>query len=155
MQPHNFIETARVLTRRTGRGRPKETDLRRAVSTAYYAMFHCLALTCADTLAGKGMRSREAWLRTYRALEHKDARDRCADQRIREFPVAIQEFARHFVNMQGSRHNADYNPSTKFLLSEVTQDIDATEGIISEFRNVPANDLRAFAIHVLFRRRQD
>lgn len=157
MQPRDFISVARVLTRRAGRGRPKETDLRRAVSAAYYAMFHCLALCCADTLAGKTKagRSRQAWLQAYRALDHRDARNRCNDSRISEFPDSIREFARHFVIMQRLRHNADYNPMEKFALSEVVQGIDATDGIIGEFRRTPTNDRRAFAIHVLFRNRQD
>ena len=151
MQPRDFIETARVLTRRAGSGRPRETDLRRAVSTAYYAMFHCLALCCADALAGKtsANRSRRAWLQTYRALEHRDARKRCEGPRIREFPDAIQEFARQFVNMQGLRHHADYNPAKSFALSEVIQEIDATEEIIGEFAKAPANDRRAFAVYAL------
>ena len=42
MNPENFISTARELIP-TGQGKPRNTDLRRAVSTAYYAMFHCLA----------------------------------------------------------------------------------------------------------------
>lgn len=35
-------------------GRPLESDLRRAMSTTYYALFHCLAVCCTDTLIGKG-----------------------------------------------------------------------------------------------------
>ena len=103
----------------------------------------------------KSGRNQEAWLRTYRALVHRDARERCADQRIRNFPVAIQEFARHFINMQRLRHNADYNPLRNFALSEVVHEIGATEDVVREFRKAPINDLRAFAIHILFRRRQD
>ena len=108
-------------------------------------------------LAGKAKanRSQQAWLRTYGALEHRDARKRCTGPSIRIFPDAIQEFAHHFVNTQRLRHNADYNPSRKFELSEVVQKIDSTEGIIAEFRKAPAGDLRAFAIHILFRERQD
>lgn len=157
MQPLDLIETARVLTRRTGRGRPKDARLRRAVSTAYYAMFHCLALTCADALAGKvkGRRNQEAWLRTYRALDHGYAKKRCANQqRIRNFPGSIQKFAGHFINMQQLRIDADYNPLRDFALSEVVHKIDEAEDVINEFRKAPIDDLRAFAIHILFRFRE-
>ena len=42
MKPLDLIEAARDMTE-SGRGRPTQAKLRRAVSTAYYAMFHCLA----------------------------------------------------------------------------------------------------------------
>ena len=42
MIPHDLIQTARRLTE-SGAVQPTQADLRRAVSTAYYALFHCLA----------------------------------------------------------------------------------------------------------------
>ncbi len=36
------------------RGRPQQTHLRKANSAAYYAMFHALANSNADTLIGSG-----------------------------------------------------------------------------------------------------
>ena len=35
-----------------GKGRPREAELRRTVSTAYYALFHTLARSGADLLVG-------------------------------------------------------------------------------------------------------
>ncbi len=45
------------------RGHPRQAELRRAVSTAYYAMFHSLARCGADLVAGstKQHRSQLAW----------------------------------------------------------------------------------------------
>ncbi len=43
---------------------------RRAVSTAYYAVFHALARLCADELIGKNGRSSRDYERVYRALDH-------------------------------------------------------------------------------------
>ena len=50
-------------------GRPRITDLRGAVSKTYYAMFHALALSCANMLVGASPASRdeEAWVQAYRA----------------------------------------------------------------------------------------
>ena len=50
--PRDLIATAR-RTVGTGPGAPRQSDLRRAVSTAYCALFHCLARSSADTLVGK------------------------------------------------------------------------------------------------------
>ena len=52
MNPADFIATAKDLVQANTRGRPRETNLRRAVSTAYYALFHGLAECCADMLVG-------------------------------------------------------------------------------------------------------
>ena len=52
MNPHDLIRMARQLASGdlgSGRGRPRQAELRRAVSTAYYAMFHALALTAAPS----------------------------------------------------------------------------------------------------------
>ena len=64
MEAENLIKTARALLPAKP-GRPRNTDLRRAVSTAYYALFHCLARSCADTLIGKSstVRGTDGWER--------------------------------------------------------------------------------------------
>ena len=55
MNPDDLIRIARYLAS-TGTGinagRPSQADLRRAVSTTYYALFHALAQCCANTLIG-------------------------------------------------------------------------------------------------------
>lgn len=61
MNPYDLIRIARHLA--TGgvsgdRGRPRQADLRRAISAAYYALFHALCRCCADTLAGATLADR-------------------------------------------------------------------------------------------------
>lgn len=56
MKPLDFLETARDLATSSAR-RPRQTNLRRAVSTTYYALFHCLAKCCADMVVGGAGRS--------------------------------------------------------------------------------------------------
>ena len=58
------------------RGRPQQARLRKAASAIYYAMFHALAASNADTLIGASaeLRALPAWTQTYRALEHGFAR---------------------------------------------------------------------------------
>ena len=135
----------------TGRGRPREVNLRRAVSTTYYALFHCLADCCANMLAGNAQdnRSSPAWRQTYRALQHTTARRRCLRATINRFPSAIRNFAKLFVSMQMKRHSADYDPDAAFLKSDVIQYIDEAEDAIKQFNSAPRADRRAFAIYVL------
>ncbi|MCY4171266.1 MAG: hypothetical protein OXF08_06655 [Bacteroidetes bacterium] len=51
MDPLHFIRTAKKLARGRG-GKPQQVDLRRAVSTNYYGLFHCVANAYADSLIG-------------------------------------------------------------------------------------------------------
>ena len=140
----------------SGRGRPRQTDLCRAVSAAYYAMFHALAQCCADLLAGgsPSRRDPEAWRQTYRALEHGLARSQCDNHTaMRRFPPEIRKFAEVFVAMQRERHHADYDPGITFSRDRVRQFIYQVEEAIAEFNAADRGQRRAFSVYVLFRRR--
>ena len=55
MVPDHLLQIATDLAEINTR-RPRRTDLCRALSTVYYALFHCLARTCADSMAGRSWR---------------------------------------------------------------------------------------------------
>ena len=129
-----------------------QASLRRAVSTTYYALFHCMAENCADMLVGEpgSGASRPAWIQAYRALEHGRAKQRCQrEDFIKRFPMEIQGFADWFAKMQEKRETADYNPAVSFQQSAVIQDIELAELRIAQFRQAPERDRRAFAAYVL------
>ena len=155
----DLIITARLLAEQPRRGRPPEANLRRAVSTAYYALFHCLTECCADMLVGGpgSKRDMDAWLQIYRALDHGTARRRCRDTgAISRFHVGIQDFADKFVEMQGLRHSSDYDPSAQVpTRAEVRQYINDAEGVIRRFPNAPIVERRTFAVHVLMSARRN
>ena len=151
MKALDFVATARDLAASTT-GRPRETNLRRAVSTTYYALFHCLAACCADMVVGgaRANRSHPAWRQTYRALQHRTAREHCERQIIiRRFPNEIQDLANVFVEMQKKRHSADYDPDAAFSKPDVIQSIHETENVIRHFPQASRKDRRAFAVYLL------
>lgn len=154
MQARDFLRTAEKLVPR-GRGQPRQTDLRRATSTTYYAVFHYLARSCADYMVGTDSktRSQPAWRQVYRALEHGFTKGACKDGTIKKFPKEIEDFANIFVEMQEKRHSADYDPYAKFTRSEVLQDVSRVEAVIAGFKKVSIQDRRAFCAHVLFKKR--
>ncbi|MFN3459658.1 MAG: hypothetical protein ACK4ZN_01475 [Oceanibaculum sp.] len=156
LKPLDLINTARDLIR-TKPGKPSQANLKRAVSTAYYAVFHCLARTCADLLIGSAGAARNAgaWQHVYRALEHGTAKNACVNQAvIGRFPIAVQNFAAVFVALQEKRHSADYDPAAQYYKSAVRQDIDDAHAAITAFEAAPAQDKRAFAALVLFKGRR-
>ena len=151
MNSRDLIATARGLTA-ISRRRPSQASLRRAVSTAYYAMFHCLAGAAADLLIGR--RRSPAWHQVYRALEHGKTRNACRHQQAMQgFPPEIRDFANTFTVLQDARHQADYALEGRYDKLDVLEAIDRAENAIVQFEQADIQHRRGFAAHVLFRRR--
>ena len=155
MDPDHLVQLAADLAEINPR-RPRRTDLCRAVSTTYYALFHCLARACADRLAGRAgtVGDRSMWRRAYRAPEHRQAKARC-ESMPSSFPDGVRQFGRTFARLQEKRHFADYDPDFRIGKSEVIADINDAGTAIDRFRAAPANVQRDFAIHVLTKVRAD
>lgn len=151
---HDLIKVAESLI---SAGRPKQAHLKRSISTLYYALFHCLAENCANFLVGKRTGT-NAWLQTYRALHHGFAKNACDSQNkkqreiLEKFPEEIQDFALQFYNMQLSRHEADYNPASRFTKSEVLTAISITSAAINGYERTSKQDRKAFSALFLFHR---
>ena len=99
MNPARLISIATQLALSSGDTPERQDDLRRAVSTAYYTMFHTLANSNANALIGalKNDDDNAAWNRTYRALEHGAARSRFQHTgHMDPFPRVVKEFANTF-----------------------------------------------------------
>lgn len=157
MKPEDLIATAEKLAGGRRLGRRKQSDLRRAVSTAYYAMFHAMCRNAADQFIGatKAGRPNRAWMQAYRAVDHGPAKKQCSRQTILgEFPDAVQDFAATFVELQAERHRADYDPSANFTLSEARAFISRARRAIRELRGADARDRRAFAAYVALKFRE-
>ena len=155
LQPLDLFEVASVLVDSRSR-RPSDARLRRAQSSIYYAVFHCLAKCCGDMLVGGSgsVRSKHAWRQAYRALGHGFAKEACkARPIVRQFPKDVEDFANAFVVLQEKRHSADYDPRFRLTKSDVVADIALADDVIKRFAQVPIKDRRAFSAHVLFRQR--
>lgn len=150
-----LLATASALAKRTQT--PIQADLKRAVSTAYYAMFHALCETCANALVGTKSpdRPERAWSQTYRAVEHgatRSACDRCKSANY-QFPTEIQQFSDLFITMQAHRHNADYDPNSRFNRATTLDLIDASRLAIDQLLAVDPKHKKAFAAMVLLKKR--
>lgn len=161
MSPDDLLTVADNLVK--GRSdQPNQVELRRAVSTAYYALFHELGNNCADLLVGlrSSTQTNQAWRQAYRALDHREVRRKCTRGPGKpildgQFPSGIQDFAKQFVKMQATRHKADYDPFEAFTRSGVEQLIRESRTAVEDFRSAAERDRRAFAVFVLFPIRRD
>lgn len=133
-----------------------EADLRRATSSAYYALFHAIAASCADAVlsAPSTAMTNDAWRLAYRALDHGILRNACLNLKVmRALPPPLAKLAVLLPRMQSKRHQADYDPVNSFTEQEVRDDIDSCEAAIFAFLSIPEAERRAFVAFVLFRSR--
>lgn len=115
-----LLEQARHLARKEPR-RPKDASLRRAVSAAYYSLFHLLIEdSCAFPISGpqrKELRQRLA--RSFVHSQMKEVSQQVAGEKSTAAP-RLKNVAKTFVELQQHRHEADYSLSKKFQRFEVS-----------------------------------
>jgi hypothetical protein len=87
--PDRLFEHADALIN----GHKDETDLRRAISTAYYGVFHFILRHVADTIAGSGNRSTNLYSVVYRSVEHKPLKDLCDQFRATILGPKVKPYA--------------------------------------------------------------
>jgi len=129
---------------------------RRAVSTAYYAVFHALAKRCADELLQPIGRSSDEYSRVYRALEHGTLKSAFS---LKESPLNKRQNLRtigdSLVRLQSERHRADYLPpiANVFSLRQAQKLVNQARSAITEIEALNKQDRRILATHLLFRSR--
>ena len=158
MIPARLIDVATQLTLTSSDTPEHQERLRRAVSTAYYAMFHTLANSNANALIGTAMNVNDAaaWNRTYRALEHGTARNRFRNtDHMASFPNEVREFADTFNDLQSERHSADYNPSPTFTVSGALRTINQARQAIIRFAEASPEIRRDLATYILLGNRPE
>jgi uncharacterized protein (UPF0332 family) len=154
LKPRDLLDTA-ILLVNSRRNKPRQSDLKRAASTIYYALFHELARSCANCVIGtaKKGRTNRAWRQVYRSLDHGFAKSQCQHGKINSFPQGVQDFANAFTAMQIKRHSVDYDPFAKVYKSEVMIDYASAETAIASFSACAAKDKKAFVAWVLLKDR--
>lgn len=127
---------------------------RRAVSTAYYAVFHALARLCADELLGSDSAARETedYERVYRALEHKSMKA-VFESKLKDIR-AFREIGDRVVSLQSKRHDADYRPSSHHVHeAEIHEILETARSIVNLIDLLPARDRRTLAVRLIIRNR--
>ena len=154
IDPHELIGACYKLVSVVSPSAPTEADLRRAISTAYYAVFHTLAASNAELIAGRpqSSMSSQAWERVYRRLDHGRAQNNLRSILTHLSPNG-ENFARAFIDLQGFRQDADYDPNFSitrvFAINVITQ----AETAIRDFPQLTEEERRFMAAQSMFDRR--
>ena len=123
LNPEHLLEQADRLVAPPPAGPPRQVDVRRAISAAYYAVFHHVLTAAADEYVGKTKRSTRRYALLYRSIDHGSLKQLCTEakkptmpQRYQRYMPApnfgarLQAFATALVDLQEKRHAADYDP---------------------------------------------
>lgn len=116
----DLVVQAEHLTRVDRKGRPKQVNLRRALSSLYYALFHLLIAEA----AGYWKLERHRIILS-RVFDHGKMRGACS--RCNTKNADLKTVARAFVELQQYRISADYDNATKWTRLEVRNHIKTTK----------------------------
>ena len=138
-------------------GQPSETDLRAAISSAYYALFHTICRYSADLLTApdpEGLLAQNIWLEVYRNLDHRQAARNCRTaMNTHAFCSEIKFFANTFVRLQQNRHEADYNPHAPISQTRANQLVIEARNAIDNLALAPEREIKLFVAHLNARSR--
>ena len=147
MVAKDLIEVADMLLDRPGT-RPRQAVLKRAVSTAHYAVFHALAHQNVDELLGWRIPAMDHWnivAPLYSGIEHKAARIALADSAKRR-PEAFLRISSAFAELQEERMLADYDPKPRYALTTARQLVERARETIKDIGALSRDDRRLLAV---------
>jgi len=141
--------------------RPKQASLRRAVSAAYYALFHFLISEAALYMVkGAGhMEMRPVFQRAFVHSHMKRVAMKFANNELsarwkgaagQQISQDLRDVARAFGQLQEARHEADYNLSRQFSRGNVNDLIEMSEKAMEAWRTIrDSAEAHAFLIALL------
>jgi hypothetical protein len=167
LNPSHLLEQAERLLqpRRSGKSLTliRQVDRRRAISAAYYAVFHAILGELADAFVGRDLRRTKQYALAYRYLEHKHL-ENFSNQVVKQTPEkkfqpyfpdggfdnAIRKFASLVVELKGDRHSADYDPSQWVTIADARLAITQARRAIELFKSAPESQRQIFLTLLAF-----
>jgi hypothetical protein len=163
LTPEHLFERADGLLNLYPRRKPRQTELRRAISAAYYGIFHFILTQAADAYIGATYHSEPRYALAYRSISHGGLRALCLDvikpsmpDKLKPYvPIAgfgpeIRVFAAALANLQDRRHDADHDPSISVVRKDAQIAIDTARSAIGRFRSADMADRQAFLALLVF-----
>lgn len=164
LNPDHLFELAdRLRTSHGGAGAPRQVDLRRAISSAYYGVFHAVVTQAADDFVGSTRRDTPRYALVYRSVDHRSLREACEAITKKTLPAKyaryaprngfgpdLQAAATAVVELQEKRHLADYDPLYRVLQSDAFFAVLTGRIALDRFRNAPRRLRRSFLSLVVF-----
>jgi len=158
--PEELLRQAETLA---GNPTATQVDLRRAISAAYYALFHFSLAAAADMVLGPNAQSSDGYSLVYRSVDHSRLRALCTQLSGSKTPAvpfsptggfgAIADFARLAASLYEQRNLADYDPSRSYTVNETKILISESRQAIAWFQSGSPEQQKAFLTLLLFKSR--
>jgi uncharacterized protein (UPF0332 family) len=134
MLADDLLEDARDLAAK-GDAQNRKSCMRRAISTAYYAVFHLLIEGFVRHWEIEDQRARLA--RMFNHQKMKDAAFKPKDkENLTSAEVALTDVIRWFGQLQGDRHRADYDVAWNIVQTDVNAAIAQAEAAFEKWRAI-------------------
>lgn len=157
LNPDHLFQQAEALFARPRAGRPRQVDLRRAISSAYYGLFHYVLIKASDEFVGAAHRNTSRYGLVYRSIDHRSLRQLCAEVRKQTasgkyrpyhppngFGAELRTFADATIELQEKRHSADYGPLLRFQASDALSAVGTARTAIRRFERACDERRKAF-----------
>jgi hypothetical protein len=164
LNPDHLFEQADKLISPPA-GRPRQVDVRRAISAAYYAIFHATMTAAVDQFIGVTNRDRSRYGLAYRSVNHAWLRDLCKEiqkttlsNRLKSYAPTqgfdrnITAFAAAVVELREKRHSADYDVMIRMNRSDAALAIATARAALNRFDMASELQRTAFLSFLLFPR---
>ncbi|UFS73719.1 hypothetical protein LPB73_17455 [Tardiphaga sp. 37S4] len=163
LNPEHLFEQADGLIVPPAAGPPRQVNVRRAISAAYYGLFHATLAAAADQFIGVTKRTASQYGLVYRSVDHRTLRNLCDEvtkqtlsakyqphQPPNGFGTNIVAFATAVSQLQEKRHEADYNPMVRMKSLDAALAIKTARAALASFQKASARRRRAFLTLLLF-----
>lgn len=163
LNPEHLLEQANRLIEPPPAGPPRQVDVRRAISAAYYAVFHATVTAAADQFVAVTKRNTASYSLAYRSIDHKWLRTLCEAVKKPALPAkyarfapsagfgrSIAEFATAVLELQEKRHSADYDPMIRVKTSDAQLAINTARVALDRFSNADPQARETFLSLLLF-----
>ncbi len=166
LNPNHLLEQAELLLKPRGtRKLVRQADRRRAISSAYYAVFHFTLASLADEFVGKTPTTRRTprYALVYRSVDHKALETLCSEVKKPKLPQKyepyvpsngfesnMREFAVLVLQLKEKRNSADYDPSHWVKIADARQAIENARAAIQRFGKASAARRKAFLTLLAF-----
>lgn len=162
LNPEHLFEQAERLIA----GPPRQVDLRRAISSAYYGIFHATLTAAADHFVGTTKRSTTEYALVYRSIDHRSLRTLCSQVVKPTLPASflpygprnafgpdVRAFAAAVIELQEKRISADYDPLIRIKSSDALLAVSVARSAVARFRSTSARRRVAFLTFLVFPKR--
>jgi uncharacterized protein (UPF0332 family) len=166
LNPTHLLEQAeRLLEPRGSRVLIRQADRRRAISAAYYAVFHFTLIAVADQFVGRTERKAARYALAYRSIDHNKLEGLCRvassakiDTKSKYakfipengFGGSVREFSSLLLELKEKRNAADYDPSHWVKIADARRAISAAQSAIQQFENAHPDETIAFLSLLVF-----